>query len=108
LPLQTTRKGEYQYVHGVRLGRTSNTNLLAPVVLTVQNAASLGVSFPAPQQLGRPVFSPQRANSAYDAINQFATSANSTYNGATVTLNRQFTDDFQILAGYASVASSFS
>jgi hypothetical protein len=100
LPLQTTLKGEYQYVHGVHLGRTSNTNLLPPVVLTTQNAASLGVSFPAPQQLGRPVFSPQRANPAYDAINQFATSANSTYSGATVTLNRQFTDDFQILAGY--------
>jgi hypothetical protein len=100
LPLQTTLKGEYQYVHGVRLGRTSNTNLLPQVVLTTQNAASLGVSFPAPQQLGRPVFSPQRANPAYDAVNQFATSANSTYSGATLTLNRQFTDDFQILAGY--------
>jgi hypothetical protein len=100
LPRQTTLKGEYQYVHGVRLGRTSNTNLLPPVVLTTRNAASLGVSFPTPQQLGRPVFSPQRAKPAYDSINQFATSADSTYSGATVTLNRQFTDDFQIFAGY--------
>ena len=40
------------------------------------------------------------AITAYDAINQFAGSANSTYSGATVTLNRQFTDDFQVLAGY--------
>ena len=81
MPLQTTLKGEYQYVHGVRLGRTSNTKLLPPFVLTAQNGASLGVSFPAPQQLGRPVFAPQRANPAYDSINQFATSPNSTYSG---------------------------
>ena len=100
LQLQTTLKAEYQYVHGVRLGRTTNSNLLPPVVLTSQNAASLGISSPAPQQLGRPVFSPLRVNPAYDAINEFATSAGSNYNGVTVTLNRQFTDDFQILAGY--------
>lgn len=66
----------------------------------MQNAASLGVSFPTAQQLGRPVFSPLRLNPTFDAINQFASSAGSTYNGATITLNRQFTDDFQLLAGY--------
>jgi TonB dependent receptor len=100
LPLRTTLKAEYQYVHGVRLGRTTNINLAPPVVLTVQNAASLGVSSPTAQQMGRPVFSPLRLNPAFDAINQFASSAGSTYNGATITLNRQFTDDFQLLAGY--------
>ncbi len=100
LPLQTTLKAEYQYVHGVRLGRTTNINLAPPVILTVQNAVSLGVSSPTAQQIGRPVFSPLRLNPAYDAINQFASSAGSTYNGATITLNRQFTDDFQLLAGY--------
>jgi hypothetical protein len=102
LPLQTTLKAEYQYVHGIKLGRTTNANLLPPVVLTPQNAASLGVSTPTPQQLGRPTFSTLRLNPAFDAINQFSSSANSTYNGVTVTLNRQFTDDFQILAGYTS------
>jgi len=100
LPLQTTLKAEYQYVHGVKLGRTTNINLLPPVILTLQNAASLGVSSPTPQQLGRPIFSALRVNPAFDAINQFASSANSIYNGATITLNRQFTDDFQLLAGY--------
>jgi hypothetical protein len=100
LPLQTTLKGEYQYVHGVRLGRTNNINLLPPTVLTQLNASSLGVPSPTPQQMGRSVFAPGRLNPAYDAINQFASSANSTYNGATITLNRQFTDDFQLLAGY--------
>jgi hypothetical protein len=101
LPLQTTLKAEYQYVHGIKLGRTTNINLLPPVILTPQNSSSLGVSSPTPQQLGRPTFSTLRLNPAFDSINQFASSANSTYNGATVTLNRQFTDDFQLLAGYS-------
>ena len=100
LPLQATLKGEYQYVHGVKLGRTTNVNLAPPVVLTVENAAALGVTAPTAQQLGRPVFTPQRNDPTYDAVNQFASAAGSSYNGATITLNRQFTDDFQLLAGY--------
>ncbi len=100
LPLQTTLTGEYQYVHGVKLGRTSNINFAAPVLLTPTNAAAVGVSSPMPQQLGRPVFTTARLDPAHDAINQFASSASSSYNGATITLNRQFQDDFQILAGY--------
>ncbi|QNI36410.1 TonB-dependent receptor [Edaphobacter albus] len=100
LPLQTTLTGEYQYVHGIKLGRTSNINLPPPVQLTLQNAASVGISSPTAQQLGRPAFSTLRLNPAFDAINQFATSANSTYHGATITLNRQFQDDLQIMAGY--------
>jgi hypothetical protein len=100
LPFQTTLTGEYQYVHGVKLGRTSNINLAAPVLLTPANAAAAGISSPTPQQLGRPLFTMGRLNPSYDAINQFASSAGSSYNGATVTLNRQFQDDLQILAGY--------
>ena len=100
LPWQTTLKGEYQYVHGIHLGRTSNVNLTPPVQLTSSNAASLGVSNPTPQQLGSLVFSPTRVNPSYDAINQFSTTAGSTYHAATVTVNRQFQDDLQILAGY--------
>lgn len=100
LPLQTTLTEEYQYVHGVKLGRTSNINLAAPVLLTSANAVAAGVSSPTLQQLGRPVFTTVRLNPTYDAINQFASSANSSYSGATITLNRQFQDDFQILAGY--------
>jgi hypothetical protein len=100
LPFATTLKAEYQYVRGVSLGRTTNANLVPPVLLTAQNASALGVSSPTAQQLGRPVFSRLRNDPTFDAVNQFTTSANSTYNGATVTLNRQFTDDFQLLAGY--------
>lgn len=100
LPWQTTLTGEYQFVHGVRLGRTSNINLTAPIILTMANAPTVGISSPTPQQLGSLVFNKARLDSNYDAVNQFATSANSSYNGATVTLNRQFQDDLQIMAGY--------
>jgi hypothetical protein len=60
LPFQTTLTGEYQYVHGVKLGRSSNINLPAPILLTSANAAAAGVSSPTPQQLGRPVFTMAR------------------------------------------------
>lgn len=100
LPLQSSLKLEYQYVHGVHLGRTANVNLSSPTVLTQANAASLGVSTPEPQQLDRPVFSPKNPDPRFDAINQFSTTAGSVHHSATVTLNRQFTDDFQLLAGY--------
>jgi TonB dependent receptor len=100
LPFQTTLTGEYQYVHGVKLGRTSNVNLAVPVLLTPASAAAAGIASPTAQQLGRPVFTATRLNSSYDAINQFASSAGSSYNGTTVTLNRQFQDDLQIVAGY--------
>jgi hypothetical protein len=100
LPWQTTLTGEYQFVHGVHLGRSSNVNLTAPVILTSSNAASVGISSPTPQQLGRLTFTKARLDPSHNAVNQFATSASSSYNGATVTLNRQFQDDLQILAGY--------
>jgi len=100
LPLQTTVTGEYQYVHGVKLGRSSNINLAPPILLTSANAGSAGISSLTAQQLGRPAFTTARLNPAFDAINQFASSGNSTYDGATITLNRQFQDDLQVLAGY--------
>jgi len=100
LPWQTTLTGEYQFVHGVHLGRTSNVNLTAPVILTMANAPTVGISSPTPQQLGSLVFTKARLNPTYDAVNQFSTSASSSYNGTTVTLNRQFQDDLQIMVGY--------
>lgn len=100
LPAQWTLSLEYRFVHGVKLGRTINSNLLPPVLLTMQNASSLGVPAPTPQQLGRLVFSHQRLNPAYNAINQFQTEAASRYNGATLTVNRQFTEEFELMAGY--------
>ena len=47
-----TASVNYLFVRGVKLPRTVNVNLLPPTVLTLQNAASLGVSNPTPQQIG--------------------------------------------------------
>ncbi|MFP5230968.1 MAG: carboxypeptidase regulatory-like domain-containing protein [Acidobacteriota bacterium] len=100
LPSQWTLSAEYRFVHGVKLGRTINANLAPPVLLTASNAATLGIPSPAPQQIGRLVFPLQRLNPAWDAINQFQTAASSSYNGATLTVNRQFTEEFELMAGY--------
>ena len=100
LPQGWTAKAEYQFVHGVKLGRTANVNLAPPVTLTPQNAPGLGVPSPTAQQLGRPVFPPARLQPGYDTINQFQTTASSNYNGATFTLNRQFDEQFELMAGY--------
>lgn len=100
LPAQWTASAEYRFVRGVHMGRTVNSNLPPPVPLTSANATSLGISAPTLQQIGRSVFPPQRLNPAYDAINQFQTEASSNYNGVTVTLNRQFNEEFELMAGY--------
>lgn len=100
LPAQWTLSAEYRFVRGVRMGRTVNVNLPPPILLTSSNAASLGIPAPTPQQLGRLVFPAARLNPAYDAINQFQTEASSNHNAVTLTLNRQFTDQFELMAGY--------
>lgn len=100
LPLQWTVSAEYRFVHGVRMGRAVNMNLPRPVILTAANAPGLGISAPTPQQLGRLVFPQERLNPAYDAINEFQTDANSHYHGVTLTVNRQFTEEFELMAGY--------
>ena len=99
-PSQWTVSAEYRFVHGVRMGRTINANLPPPVTLTLANAPSLGIQHPTPQQIGRPIFPMQRLHPAWDAIDQFQTEANSNYNGATLTVNRQFTEEFEMMAGY--------
>ena len=99
-PSQWTVSAEYRFVHGVKMGRSINANLPPPVSLTAANASSLGIQNPNPQQIGRPVFPLQRLNPAWDAINQFQTEANSSYHGATITVNRQFTEEFEMMAGY--------
>jgi hypothetical protein len=97
---QWTASAEYRFVRGVKMGRTLNSNLPQPIALTAANAASLGIPSPTPQQFGRLTFPLSRLNPAYDAIHQFQTEASSSYNGVTLTANRQFTEDFELLAGY--------
>jgi hypothetical protein len=95
-----TLRADYMFVRGVKLPRTLNVNLLPPVILTLANAAGLGVANPTPQQIGREVFSPARLNPQFDDIYQLQDSANSTYNGASLTLSRTMNEDLEFSASY--------
>jgi len=93
-------RADYLFVRGIHLSRTRNINLLPPVVLTPVNAASLGIAGPAPQQIGREVFSPGRLNPQFDGIYQIENSSGSRYNGISFTLNRKMNDELAFSASY--------
>lgn len=90
----------YLYAAGRRLPRTVNVNLPAPTILTTSNAASLAVEAPTLQQLGRPVFGPQRLNSSWDGVFELQPTAASTYHGVTVSLNRRLANELEWSAAY--------
>jgi hypothetical protein len=93
-------RADYLFVHGVRLPRTTNVNLFPPVVLTLANAASLGIPNPTPQQIGREVFSPGRLNTQFGDVYQLQNSSSSNYNGVSFTLNRRMSDELAFSASY--------
>jgi outer membrane receptor protein involved in Fe transport len=95
-----TLRADYLFVHGVKLPRTINVNLLPPAVLTLANAASLGVLNPTSQQIGREVFSPVRLNTQFGDIYQLQNLASSTYKGVSFTLNRRMSDELAFSASY--------
>jgi hypothetical protein len=95
-----TVRADYLFTRGIHLPRTRNVNLLPPITLTAANAAALGFFNPTPQQLGRPVFGPGRIDPRFDAIYQLENSANSTYNGLTLALNKRMSNEFELLASY--------
>jgi carboxypeptidase family protein/TonB-dependent receptor-like protein len=90
----------YLYSSGRNLPRTVNVNLPPPTILTAANAASLGVDAPTPQQVGRPVFGPDRLNAAWDAIFELQPTAASTYHGVTLTLNRRLLNEVEWACAY--------
>ena len=55
---------------------------------------------PAPQQIGRPVFSSGRRNPQLGDIYELEDSASSTYNGLSLTLNRRMFDELEFSASY--------
>ena len=95
-----TLRGDYLFVRGLKLPRTVNINLLPPVVLTLANAAGLGIPSPTPQQIGREVFTPDRLNRQIADIYQLQNSAHSTYNGGSITLSRRMNADLEFSASY--------
>jgi hypothetical protein len=100
LTSDVTVRADYLFTRGVHLPRTSNINLLPPAVLTAANAAALGFPSPTPQQLGRLVFGPGRVDPRFDAVYQLEDSANSTYNGLTLSLDKRLSNEFELLASY--------
>jgi outer membrane receptor protein involved in Fe transport len=95
-----TVRADYLFVRVVKLPRTLNVNLLPPVLLTLANTTSLGISNPTPQEIGNLVFPPGRQNSQFNGIYQIADSASSTYNGVSFTLNRRMANDMEFTANY--------
>jgi len=100
LATNLTLLANYLFVHGVKLTRTLNLNLLPPVVLTPANAPGLGILDPTPQQIGREVFSPQRLNTNFTDIYELRNSSASSYNGASLTLSRRMNEELEFSASY--------
>jgi hypothetical protein len=100
LTANLTAAASYVYSAGRHLPRTVNVNLPPPTTLTPDNAASLGVDAPAPQQLGRPVFGPERLNPAWDAIFELQPTAASTYHGLMLSLNRRMANEIEWSCAY--------
>ena len=90
----------YLFVRGTKLARTRNINLLPPVVLTPQNAASLGIADPSPQQIGREVYGPGRRDPRFDGIYQLENAASSTYHGLSLTLTRRLANEVAFSGSY--------
>ena len=101
-----TIRADYLFVRGVRLPRTLNVNLLPFFALTLQNASSLGVQNPTPQQIGREVFPPGRLDPHFDDIYQLQDSAASTYDGASLTLTHRMNEELEFSASY-TLAKTF-
>jgi len=95
-----TASATFLFARGVRLSRTRNVNLPIPVVLTLANAASLGIPNPFPQQLGRLVFPPARLSSQFDNIYQWENHVSSVYNGLSLSLNRRLSNEISFSGSY--------
>ena len=95
-----TASATFLFARGVRLSRTRNVNLLPPVLLTPDNAGSLGIPNPFPQQLGRLVFPPARLSSQFDNIYQWENHASSVYNGLSLSLNRRLSNEISFFGSY--------
>src|SRR5260370_2738098 len=88
---------------GTSLRCTSGMGWKGPArsnVLTLANASSLGIPNPTPQQIGREVFRPGRLNPQFDDIYQLQNSAESPYNGGSLTLSRRMNEELEFSASY--------
>ena len=95
-----TASATFLFARGVRLSRTRNVNLLAPAMLTEENAASLGILDPSPQQIGMLVFAPARLEPQFDNIYQWENHASSVYDGLSLSLDRRLSNEIEFSGSY--------
>jgi len=95
-----TASATFLFARGIGLSRTRNANLLPPVLLTPDNAASLGIPNPFPQQLGRLVLSPARLSTQFEDIYQWENRASSVYDGLSLSLNRRLSSEIEFSGSY--------
>jgi outer membrane receptor for ferrienterochelin and colicin len=95
-----TASATFLFARGVRLSRTVNVNLPQPVLLTLDNAASLGIPNPFPQQVGRLVFSPARRAPQFADIYQWENHASSVYDGLSLSLNQRLSNEIEFSGSY--------
>jgi len=95
-----TASATFLFARGVRLSRTRNVNLPPPILLTPNNAASIGIPNPFSQQLERLVFPPARLLSQFDNIYQWENHASSAYDGFSLSLNRRLSNEIEFSGSY--------
>src|SRR6202521_1443606 len=95
-----TASATFLFARGVSLSRTRNVNLLSAVLLTPDNATSLGIPDPFPQQIGRLVFPPTRLSSQFDNIYQWENHASSVYHGLSLSLNGSLSNEMSVSGSY--------
>src|SRR5262249_53796745 len=67
---------------------------------TERNALSLGITTPTRQQFDREVFGPARLDPRFNDIYLLEGSANSTYHGLSLALNKRLANEFELSASY--------
>jgi len=91
----------YVLVRGVKLLRSRQVNLFPGTVLTLANAASLGVANPNPQQIGRLMYTTSvRPNPNYGSMYQMLSCSSSTYNGLQLTVRKQLSRGLEFRINY--------
>ena len=95
-----TASATFLFARGSRLSRTRDVNLLPPEVLTLTNAARLGIPNPFAQQLGMFVFSPSRFSPQISDIYQWENHASSVYHGLSLSVNRRLANEISFSGSY--------
>lgn len=89
------------YVRGENLLRSDNINLGPPTVLTAQNAASLGVANPNPQQIGRPYYgTTNRLDPLFNNVQQVSSASKSRYWGLQFVVQKRMSHGLELRANY--------